>query len=284
MRQSPPNKIMTRELEDEIVSLYLSGYSASKILTKIGKFKTRKTIYDILKKYNIDARTKTMRDPNLDHHYFDHIDSASKAYVLGLLIADGWVTKPSKLRSIPQIAFSLAGEDKYMVEWMADQWGTQNKINEIQGEKQKEFPSGNKYDCQTMYRTVVSSGQMYSSLKLLGIDSNKSYISILPPIDNELMSHCLRGIMDGDGVIGSYDTGRVVKFIGTQCLVGQIAFYLHERLGLTYVRPSGRKNRVLASISYPEKDLSVLANYLYKDKESANYLRRKYRKIEDIVN
>ena len=296
MRKDPPNKMMTDELEIKIIDLYKGGMSASKILDEIKLFKTPKTIYDILYKHGVLARSgDTRRDPNLNHSYFSKIDSENKAYVLGLLVSDGWVTGPQKnpsghVTKSPQIAFSLTEEDVDLVEWVKTQWGSQNKISTIT-KLPAEYPNGQIYESKPMKRIMISSTKMFMDLNKLGVDPNKSYVSILPPIDKKYYSHFLRGLFDGDGTTGVYPYGNngdmhlKIKFIGTQCIMGQIAWMLHDKCGITYVKPSGFKNRVLSSIEWNKlSDTQKLADYIYKDIDKSYSLLRKREIIENFFN
>ena len=189
MHKQAHNKMMTLEMEQRIVELYGEGKSGTEILEIIGTFKTTKTIYDILRKYNVDPRTGTKRDPLLDHFYFHDIDSPEKAYALGLILSDGWVTKPQKdssgnITRNAQIALMLEQTDGYLVEWMKSQWGTANKINTITNKPNEDDPS--RTVTTVSKRIVVTSPQMFFDLDSLGIDARKSYVSILPIIDDDL--------------------------------------------------------------------------------------------------
>lgn len=294
MRKNPPNKKMTDELEMEILEMYSSGLSAPRILDEVGLFKTSKTIYDILKKHGKVARTgESMRDPNLDHSYFQNVDTADKAYLLGLIVSDGWVTKPGtdnsgNITKSPQIAFSLTESDRGLVEWVAAQWKTQNKISIIEKDETI-YPNGVVYVSRPMSRVIVSSQKMYSDLNRLGVDTKKSYLSILPILEKELYGHFLRGLFDGDGTVGVYPYGNSLslsmKFNGTQCILGQIAWMLHSDFGMPYVKPSGHQNRVICTMGWDRtEDTKQLSNILYKDVDKSQCLQRKRKIVEDYFS
>lgn len=280
---------MTDELEAQIVDLYKSGSSAGKILEEIGTFKTTKTVYDVLKKHDVAARSQDIcRDPNLDHWYFHKIDSPDKAYALGLMLTDGWVTKPptdqsgNRLRAA-QIGFALTESDQYLVYWMRDQWGSSNKISHIHKCDQI-FPDGKTHNVSPAKRIMVTSTRMFMDLDSLGIDTRKSYISILPIIDVDLYPFLLRGIIDGDGSIVDSGNGYLsITFLGTQALMGQISWFLHHHLGLTYVKPTGKNNVVLSSLIYTvTEETQRLGEYIYGDLNATAYMKRKYEKYENF--
>lgn len=295
MRKAPPNRLLTDLLESEIIEMYQSGLSGAAIVDQMGVFKTSKTVYDTLRKYGIPRRDgETMKDPNLDHWYFQEIDTPAKAYALGLMISDGWVSNPVRdssgnIKKNAQTAFSLNVEDEYLVYWMRDQWCSKNIINHITKKNALVSPNGKIYQSKTMSRIIVTSGRMFQDLNRLGIDANKSYLSILPIIDRSLYCFLFRGIMDGDGSVGIYPYGNEmslsVSFCGTQCLMGQMSYWLHLNLGLDYVKPSGKKNAVLSKITYSlDNQTRRLTEFLYSDLESAPYLKRKVDRVEDYFN
>lgn len=293
--KNPPNKLMTSDLERQIIDLYNNGLSAPKILEEINVFKTTKSIYDVLDKYSIRTRSPhTMNDPLLDHNYFERIDSPEKAYVLGLMISDGWVTKPQvdehwNIKKNAQIAFSLNQDDKYMVEFVKDQWKSSNKISIIHKEA---FigPSGGYCVGRPMARIMVTSQIMYEDLKALGVDSNKSYVSMFPILGNqELYSDLIRGLLDGDGCVGVYkysnSSNLKIKFIGTQCLMGQLSYFLATHLGLPYRKPISKgRNVILSDIEFNrDVDTRLLAQFLYRDCGQMA-LTRKKEIIENYFN
>ena len=293
MRQTPHNKKMTDQLEKEIVSLYLDGLSAASILKTINvDFKTTKTIYDILKKHEVIARdSETAKDPGLRHDYFKSIDTPEQAYLLGLMISDGWVVNPQRDSSgniirNAQIAFSLTESDLETVEWVKDQWNTSNKISTII-KPPSTFPNGKTYSSQPVTRVVVTSQIMFQDLNTLGVDARKSYVSLLPIVELDLYSHLLRGIIDGDGTIGLYKYGNknlpAIKFLGSQCLMGQISWFLTHHVGLGYVKPSGKEKQSLSTITYNRiNEVKKLYEYLYNN--DCKSLKRKKIYLEDYFS
>ena len=78
----------SNEEEMKIVEMYVSQKLST---VKIGQFYncSHKTISRVLDKYNIQRIGNGRRKYNLDESYFDVIDNPNKAYILGLLFADG---------------------------------------------------------------------------------------------------------------------------------------------------------------------------------------------------
>lgn len=287
-------QLMTPQLEREIVRLYVEEeLSAGAILKEIKTFKTTKTIYDTLRKHGIKAGDRTnCQDPSLDHFYFTEINTPDKAYLLGLIITDGWVSK-AKTRTSPQIAFSLKQDDQYLVEWVRDQWKSRNKINIIKKDTGYMLPQGKvSQKACVMSRIMVSSGRMFDDLDLLGVTPGKSYMSLLPLLeDDSLYGHLIRGLIDGDGTIGVYDHGGAkhyltIRLTGTQGLLSQVSFLMADLLGVTYLKPSlkDKDKGVFSSLHYMKaRDVSEIVNFMYPRGEDYMYLKRKREVIEDFL-
>jgi hypothetical protein len=291
MRKPPSNKLLTPEVEQEILNLYADGLSGSKILPLLSvRFKTTKTVYDVLKKHGVLRRAgDTCHDPTLIHTYFHDIDTEDKAYALGLMISDGWVAKPlrdssgNRLRS-PQVGFSLTEADGYMVEWMRSQWASGNKINVIEKGGQT-HTNGRVYDHKPMHRIMVTSDAMYEDLDRLGIDANKSYLSILPEIHPEMYPHLIRGMFDGDGSVWlTYawgDPRPTIQFLGTQCLMGQLAWWLRENTGIEYVKPRSRgRNVILSNLEFSRTAETEKLFHLMYPNDRVTALSRKRKILE----
>lgn len=260
---SPPNKIVTEELESEIISRYLSGDPARKIRDDLGVFKTHKTVYDILKKHGITTRDwGDYSDTGLDHLYFTNIDTPNKAYVLGLMIADGWVYSPKN-----SIGIGLTDLDA--IDFVRREWKTNNKPIDIH----PRLKANNESLRKNAQQIVVTSNTMRLALKKYGVVDRKSLVTFLPILE-EFQSHMIRGVLDGDGTIGQYLTGRTIKFYGSHWLIAQLSLFLHLELGITYQLPSLHDSISVVAWS-SSREVDKLGEYIYSDAEQSFYLERK---------
>lgn len=268
----PPNKKMTEEDEQLIVDKYREGFTGKKILTLFnGKFKTTKTIYDILRKYGVRTKAGPAAYVKLNHRYFNQIDSPAKAYVLGLVLTDGWVTKKSD--NSYQIYFGLQDRDRYIVEYVKDQWGTDNKVLRIPKE-----------DKRDQYRIGVHSRVMAQALAGYGVVPRKTGICHLPFLkEKALYGPLIRGIFDGDGCAYWHSqTGRVVvRFNGSAFLYGGMSTFLFYHLGIES-RPRYTKHSSVLEI-YLEDDLRKLSKFLWTMGEDEMFMKRKYEKIAHLL-
>jgi hypothetical protein len=120
------------------------------------------------------------------HDYFSVIDSPVKAYVLGLLASDGWVTKN-------EICIKLSAKDSELVQLVRDELAPRHRITSV--------------GTCVFFRVV--SQQMRQDLAILGIVPRKSLIlrypaSLPPQFDNSFILGCF----DGDGCLNRYGENR----------------------------------------------------------------------------
>jgi hypothetical protein len=155
-------------------------------------------IKDIAKHYNcswqqigkivwkeIPSRRPHKYKYNINHKYFDSIDTEEKAYILGFICADGCVSKTSH----SQLTISLQYRDVAIVERIKFLLGSTSPI-EIY-----------RYENKKYCRISFYSKRMCDCLKILGCGPLKSD-NLLWNGENfpsTLIRHFIRGYFDGDG-------------------------------------------------------------------------------------
>lgn len=189
-----PKKIQPKHLfdiskhdEEDMIKLYKEGLSAAEIAPKYG-FKTSKSVYDILKKYNIERRTQE-ENRKIKVKYsdftFKKIDSIFKAYYLGILLSDGYISRKDTV--------GVQMCDKDVVEFIAST--LQVNVSIIK----KKNPN-----CMLMYRTLIFGKELVNELVRLGVVEHKSLITPGPNLyddEKQYLPWILRGLLDGDGWI-----------------------------------------------------------------------------------
>ena len=271
MRTRPWNKILTDEDEKLIVKLYTEGnLSAPRILCELNdKVKTTKTIYDILKKFDVITKDTSFYN-SVNHFYFSNIDNPKKAYVLGLMISDGWVHINRN-----QVGIQLQECDEYIIDFVKKEFETENKIVTCD-KKPFAGENGKIYYPQKMKRIMVNSKKMIDDLSKYGVVERKSLKTVFP-IMCDFKSHILRGILDGDGsiCINSGRETKSIRFIGSCFLTAQISQFLYTELGVKFAFPSLSGN--ISCVGwYKKEDFEKIIDFLYKDKEESCFLERKY--------
>lgn len=214
-----------------------------------------------------------------DYHYFDLIDTEEKAYWLGFLAADGWISKNEQ---------NNAG-----VTGIELQYGDINHL------KKFNKAIGGNYQITDRWRPCLLSKDkdkknhvcvirifsitMYNALVALGFSSNKSYDFQVPVIKNELIKHFLRGYFDGDGCLTFTNKSFHVGFITAspqlnediKQIIIKNEFQVFEQ---QYVNDFDTKMYRI-EISTSEGKARFL-DWIYKD--ASIYLDRKYKKYLQV--
>lgn len=250
------NKIKTRSKggieylnEEEIVSLYKSGMSSSFIAEKYNV--TTHTITNLLEKNGIQ-RNNIYHNLNLIEDYWENIDTKDKAYFLGFLITDGNVIGNA-------VRLSLHIRDKEILEIFSKVTRNENKLYE------------DNRDCVSF---GVKRKKWVDDLSKYGVIPNKTLTVTMPLLQEDLMPHLLRGLIDGDGWITK--NGKI-GFCGNKETVTQVRNYLVNKLNVYNVSIIQCKSSTLYMIQWANKrDYQKICEYLYQDKEKY-YLQRKYK-------
>lgn len=121
-----------------------------------------------------------------DETFFEKIDSHQKAYILGFLYADGFVTSKGAFGS------AIRKEDVEILEYISSAIKFSGSLHNYENLKRK-----------SQIRLEVSSKKMCEDLKKLGCVINKSLILEWPTFleETDFIWSFLLGVMDGDGYV-----------------------------------------------------------------------------------
>jgi hypothetical protein len=164
----------------EICLLYDRGLSLRKIANNFSV--SQKPIRRILEQYNIIVKKEKY---SLDKTFFNKIDTSEKAYILGLLYADGSVNRHNN-----DLKITLHKKDVDIL----------NKINKIIKSNRPIGSTLNK-EKKDSYRTLcITNKNIKNNLYKLGIIPNKTLHIRFPKfLKKEYIFHFIRGVFDGDG-------------------------------------------------------------------------------------
>lgn len=253
----------THDEIEEMLSMYQDGYSMKKISEK---FKCSPTSV----KHNLDkvpgftARStkETAQKYKANWDFFETIDTEYKAYWLGFMYADGYISKkPSNLMGV-----ALAEKDFPHLANLAGDMKANHPI--IQYE-----PSGG-YGKDPYVRFTVISDKLVADLEKHGVVQQKTKV-LMPPttVPEELVRHFIRGYFDGDGSWAKSTRGVGYRFtvLGTE----EMLLWIADKLGITprlyQSRPDVNNYSLEASA---RGDLAKIIPYLYK--HSSRFLSRKF--------
>lgn len=257
--------ILSNNIVSEIIDLYQSGISTSKIGRQFNL--SGEYIRCLLKNNNIYIRKyyEINKKHTINEYLFDCIDTQEKAYFLGILFADGNVH--SKYNAI---TIKLHKKDKNILV----------KLSNIIFSKIVLYTSENNYVLK------FSSHHMKQKLIELGCVPNKSLKLFFPQIDAKLYSHFIRGYFDGDGSIYRYKNDFGMNIISTE----KFCFSIYEII-YDHVKISGSVNKDKKMLSHNNNITSILSyagnhriinilDWLYKD--ATIYMERKYEKYLEL--
>ena len=121
--------IFSKEQEEEMVNLYLNEkLSLQKIADKFGV--SRHTIKRVIQEHNGKIRTtkETSRKYTNDDNFFEKIDTEEKAYWLGFIAADGYITT-KRAQCNQQLGITLSEKDINHLEKFKKSLKATNPIN-----------------------------------------------------------------------------------------------------------------------------------------------------------
>ena len=244
--------------------LIIKMYEVDRISTAaIGKkFNvTDHTVSSYLKSLGCNVSRKRSRTPILSN-YFEKIDTQNKAYFLGLIAADGSVFQCNK----GKIVFSISLIDKDLLDLLSTEiCGSDKLVREVK----RKYRDGS----SKMYEIKFSDEIFTNNLISNGILINKTFTLDFPNIDEEFISHYIRGYLDGDGTVYKFSGKLFIAFYGNKIFIPKLRDYLFNNNILeTKYAIIDRGNHCSIHISSKKANLSMY-NYIYNN--SNIYLKRK---------
>jgi hypothetical protein len=175
-----------------VVNAYLKGKSGPKIAAELNTTPT--TVYAHLRKTGRSIRTLSdyNREEDCNHNFFDVIDRPEKAYWLGLLLADGCVSKSN------EVILSLHVRDIDTVRAFKSALGSGSKVT-IREQRDKRIRDSKRFK-STCAAVRIRSRRLCVALAKYGILPGKTrsprMVSGIPP---KFERDFWRGAVDGDG-------------------------------------------------------------------------------------
>jgi len=177
------------DIDDNLV---IERYNQLKNLKKVAQSfgVSLRPILRILKKNNVEL---TNRRYNVNHSFFEVIDTEEKAYWLGFLYADGCVRKT---KTGSQLVLKLSIKDEQHLEMFRSDIESEHKImyHENKTVSKKGTPSISK-NCLIR----INSNKIIEDLINKGCTPRKTFTIDIPNIDKKFYKDFIRGYYDGDG-------------------------------------------------------------------------------------
>ena len=246
--------------EQEIIDKYKAGNSCTQIANEYNV--TFHTISNILEKHNID-RNNIYHNLDLIENYWEDINSFDKAYFLGLLLADGNVYGN-------QVKIELASKDEYILEKFSFYTKNTNKLIKINRQNKGNFVAFS-----------VKREKWVNDLCKFGVVPNKTFNVELPILSENMMSHLIRGLIDGDGWIS--EKGRQIGFCGNEKCVTQLRDYLCRKLNISIPKIIHPDTNLWQITWHKKNDIQTICEFIYKDKNDC-FLKRKYNNYLKLIH
>lgn len=263
--------IISTEIEQKIIKAYLDGMSGIKI-AKIFKIDTM-IVFAVLNKNNVLRDKHKMNGSLVDDFFFNKIDTEEKAYWLGFLMADGYV-------SGNKVGLALSDSDFSHLEKYKKAINSNAKISTYQS-------SG--YSNSKYCRILIFSSKMSEDLIRHGCVEHKSLILKFPNFEDEnLIRHFVRGYFDGDGSLIVTDKTFGIKICGTFEFLNTLIDYLNKNIknyafNYTVYQSKKMKGKNNYYLSFGGKyKVYNIAKWLYEN--STIFLERKYMKFVLLKN
>ena len=240
-------------------STYKDHQSAYKVAEIYGV--NHKTVYALMEHYGIkqEIGSQGARKVNLNHDYFEVIDTPEKAYWLGFIMADGCIYKGADKYSL-RLQINLKSSD---IEHLEKFQRAINSSYKIQVKK-----VGNSETCILK----INSTKFCKDLIKHGVTERKSIVCQYPKIPEELNIHFIRGYFDGDGSFSKAKHGLKFNIVGGEDMLLKLQCLLPTEVQIYAIRNSDIKSLETAK----QESVQIIAKWLYESSNEEIRLERKY--------
>lgn len=276
-----------KKFSEEIIKEILQKYDNGQSITSLNKEYHTTKVRDLLIENNrqVPESRKGIggrkRQCTLNENYFQELDSKDKAYFLGFIYADGFITKPSHGQNI--LGLTLAEIEPI------DKFKKYIQTNKKVGYYKKTNSYSNKsYE----YKLALNSDKLVSDIEKLGVIERKTLTLTFPNLREDLIPHFIRGYFDGDGSIFlhkdsreeySYNEYLGINICGTKEFLIALTKHLPFLEEGQCIYKEERKETNCWNLKMASNIRSLeLYHYMYKDCNDL-YLSRKREKFENFI-
>lgn len=256
----PSGKYLTLEQQQEIVRRYSQEkVSHQKLGESLGL--SAICVGKVLRKHGVKGKTNAF---SIDENFFEKIDTPQKAYFLGWILSDGCCFSDSN-----HIAISVTESDKEILEKLRNLIKFEGSV--------KTYDKKDSFSTKRVSVLSFCNKKIKEDISKHECSPTKTFTLKFPQIEQRLLSHFLRGFIEGDGHLGV--TAKNQKFfvglLATHDFMFGVKKILKEQLGIDIV---------LGKTPYPwmsrfqkgkRQDVVNILDWIYKDCEDM-FLPRKY--------
>ena len=263
--------------KEESENLYKNhNYNFIDIARKLGR--DERSIRGYLNKigYKAKSQSELQRKYPIVENFFDEINTEEKAYILGLLYADGYNNTDKN-----EVCISLKEDDVEIL----------NRITEIIQPTKPLFYLDMSPDNRGMknsknqYRITINNKHISQKLVELGCGKAKSSILVFPSdiqVSNSLINHFIRGYFDGDGSVSKGKNPKI-DIISTPEFLIPLQKILNNilKIGITKLNTKGHHSNANVTTLQIGGKLQCIrfGDWIYKD--ATIYLERKKKVFDE---
>ena len=275
-----------KKFEEKTVNEILEKYDKGQSITSLNKEYHTTKIRDLLIQNNrkVPESRKgqggAKRKYSLNESYFEKLDSKDKAYFLGFIYADGFITKRSSGQNI--LGITLAESEPL------DKFKKYIDCNKPIGVYKKT----NSYsDKSVEHKLALISDKLVSDIEKLGVIEQKTLVLTFPELPKELISHFIRGYFDGDGSVFVHRDSHSketrdylgINICGTKEFLEGFVKHLDFLNENSCIYKEKRRETNCWNLKFASNIRSLnLYHYMYKDCDDL-YLSRKRKIFENFI-
>ena len=275
-----------KKFEEKTVNEILKKYDNGQSITSLNKEYHTTKIRDLLIQNNrkVPESRKgqggAKRKYSLNENYFECLDSKDKAYFLGFIYADGFITKRSSGQNI--LGITLAESEPL------DKFKKYIDCNKPIGIYKKTNSYSNK---SVEHKLALISDKLVSDIEKLGVIEQKTLVLTFPELPKELIPHFIRGYFDGDGSVFIHKDSHLKEirnYLGINiCGTKEFLEGLVKNLDFLDENPciykEERRETNCWNLKFASNVRSLnLYHYMYKDCDDL-YLSRKREIFENFI-
>ncbi len=260
------------DIEMKVCHLY-QDHNMIEIAKILGMHHT--SVSNILKRMGVVARPNMgNKQYSFDNTFFDKMDTQEKAYVLGILMADGNYFKHSN-----RISIGLQIGDREILEKIKTVLKSNHPLTKItQNGPRRKTPG-------EFLQLGLCDSNFSMKAEALGLVERKSLILDFPScVPSHLMPHFVRGYFDGDGCAHIQKTNLIMTFVGTlQMCSGIKSFFetvFKEEVGYLY-QPRKNKNTFTLFLNGNCKTIKAF-DAIYTD--ASIFMDRKFKVFTEFLH
>ena len=279
-------KIKQRRLnhqeKSDLFMMYETGNYTAVELSQLFPI-TNVAISALLKRngYQAKSQSELQRKYPIQEIFFDDINTEEKAYILGLLYADGWNQTERN-----SVSLSLKEADKEILDKVTSLIQPTKPLKYINTSNQRKNLGFE--NSQNQYRLIIANKHISQRLVELGCGKAKTHNLTFPTeeqVPSHLIRHFVRGYFDGDGSV-SGDKQKQFCFVGTIDFLLPLQQILVKELNFSKTKLDRRYkdiNNNIRSLRYCGVNQCItFRDWLYKD--ATIYLERKKNIFDSYIS